>query len=93
MSSKNGKLEKAQRVIDDQQASIVRYNEHQQNLWHKSNWNGFQQMINGSKIELRAIASHNRNEDAGQFQEGGTAMMVYGDLIQQFTLRDPDETI
>jgi hypothetical protein len=41
-------------------------------------------MFNGGKTELRAIASHNRNEDVGQFQEGGTAMMIYGDLIQQF---------
>jgi len=84
MLSKNGKLEKARRVIDDLQADIVCYNEHQQNLWHKSNQNGFQQMFNGGKTELRAIASHNRNKDAGKFQEGGTAMMVYGDLIQQF---------
>jgi hypothetical protein len=44
-------------------------------------------MFNGGETELRAIASHNRNEDAGKFQEGGTAMMVYGNLIQQF---DPE---
>jgi hypothetical protein len=44
-------------------------------------------MFNGGETELQAIASHNRNEDAGKFQEGGTAMMVYGDLIQQF---DPE---
>jgi hypothetical protein len=34
MLSKNRKLEKAWRVIDDLQADIVCYNEHQQNLWH-----------------------------------------------------------
>jgi hypothetical protein len=44
-------------------------------------------MFNGGKTELQAIASHNRNEDMGKFQEGGTAMMVYGNLIQQF---DPE---
>jgi hypothetical protein len=44
-------------------------------------------MFNGGKTELRAIAFHNRNEDAEKFQEGGTAMMVYGNLIQQF---DPE---
>jgi hypothetical protein len=71
-------------VIDDLQADIVCYNEHCQNLRHKANRNGFRQMFNGGETELRAIASHNRNEDAGKFQEGGTAMMVYGDLIQQF---------
>jgi hypothetical protein len=44
-------------------------------------------MFNGEKTELRVIVSHNRNEDVGKFQEGGTAMMVYGNLIQQF---DPE---
>ncbi len=46
-------------------------------------------MFNGRETELRAIASHNRNKDTGKFQEGGTAMMVYGDLIQQF---NPEES-
>jgi hypothetical protein len=46
MLRKNGKLEKARRVIDDLQADIVCYNEHQQNLRHKSNRNGFPQMFN-----------------------------------------------
>jgi hypothetical protein len=87
MSKQNEKLEKARQVIDDLQADIVCYNEHHQNLRHKANRNGFQQMFNGGETELRAIASHNRNEEVGKFQEGGTAMMVYGDLIQQF---DPE---
>ncbi len=91
LSKTNGKLEKAHQVIDDLQADIVCYNEHCQNLRHKANRNGFQQMFNGGETEqLWAIASHNRNEDAGKFQEGGTAMMVYGDLIQQF---DPEESV
>jgi hypothetical protein len=89
MLRKNGKLEKARWVIDDLHSDIVCYNKHQQNLWHKSNRNGFRQMFNGGKTELRAIASHNRNKDAGKFQEGGTAMMVYGNLIQQF---DPEKS-
>ncbi len=87
MSKQNGKLEKAQQVINNLQADIVCYNKHRQNLQHKANRNGFRQMFNGGETELRAIVSHNRNEDAGIFQEGGTAMMVYGDLIQQF---DPE---
>ena len=84
MLSKNGKLEKERQVIDDLQADIVCYNEHRQNLRHKLNRNGFWQMFNGGKAELRAITSHNRNEVAGKFHEGGIAMIVYGNLIQQF---------
>jgi hypothetical protein len=89
MSRKNEKLEKARRVINDLQADIVCYNKHRQNLRHKSNRNGFWQMFNSGKTELQAIASHNRNKDAGKYQEGGTAMMVYGNLIQQF---DPENS-
>jgi hypothetical protein len=81
MLRKNEKLEKVRRVINDLQADIVCYNEHQQNLCHKSNWNGFWQMFNGNKTELRALVSHN--------QEGGTSMMVYGNFIQQF---DPEDS-
>jgi hypothetical protein len=88
MLRKNEKLEKAQQVINNLQADIVCYNKHWQNLHHKSNWNGFQQMFDGGKTELQAIASHNRNKDVGKYQEGGTAMMVYSNLIQQFNPED-----
>jgi hypothetical protein len=44
-------------------------------------------MFNGGETELRAIAAQNANKDAGKFQEGGTAMLVFGDLIEQF---DPE---
>ncbi len=46
-------------------------------------------MFDRGETELQAIASHNRNEDTGKFQEGGMAMMVYGNLIQQFA---PEES-
>ncbi len=44
-------------------------------------------MFNGGETELRAIAAHNVNKDAGKFQEGGTTMLVFGNLIEQF---DPE---
>ncbi len=82
MLSKNEKLNKARLVINDLQADVVCYNEHHQNLKHKANGNGFHQMFNGGETELRAIAAHNVNKDAGKFLEGGTAMLVFGDLIE-----------
>ncbi len=85
--SKNEKLDKARQVINDLQADVVWYNEHHQKLKHKTNRNGFRQMFNGGETELRAIAAHNVNKDAGKFQEGGTSMLVFGDLIEQF---DPE---
>ena len=49
LSSKNEKLEKARRVIDDLQADVVCYNEHRQNLGHQANKNVFRQMFNGGR--------------------------------------------
>ena len=75
LSSKNEKLEKARRVID------------RQNLWLQANKNGFRQMFNGGETDLGAIASHNVHETVGKYQEGGTAVLSYGNLLQQF---DPE---
>jgi hypothetical protein len=85
--SKNEKLDKAWQVINDLQVDVVCYNEHRQNLKHKTNQNGFCQMFNGGETELRAIAAHNVNKDTGKFQGGETAMLVFGNLIEQF---DPE---
>ncbi len=71
-------------MINDLQADVVCYNEHCQNLKHKTNQNGFRKMFNGEETELRAIAAHNVSKDKEKFQKGGTAMLVFGDLIEQF---------
>ena len=36
---------------------------------------------------MRAIASHNVHESVVKYQEGGTAVLSYGNLLQQF---DPE---
>ena len=87
LSSKNEKLEKARRVIDDLQADVVCYNEHRQNLRLQANKNGFRQMFNGGETDLGVFASHNVHETVGKYQEGGTAVLSYGNLLQQF---DPE---
>ena len=86
LSSKNEKLEKARRIIDDLQADVVCYNKHRQNRWHKANQNGFRQMFHGGERDLWAIASHNVHETVGKYQEGGTAVLSYRNLSQQFDL-------
>ncbi len=73
-------------MINDLKADVV-FNENCQNLKHKTNQNGFHQMFNGGETELRATATHNANEEAGKFQEGRMAMLVFGDMIGQF---DPE---
>ena len=44
-------------------------------------------MFNGGETDVRAIASRNVHETVGKYQEGGTAVLSYGNLIQQF---DPE---
>jgi hypothetical protein len=46
-------------------------------------------MFNGGETDLRAITSHNVHETVGKYQEGGTAVLSYGNHLQQF---DPEES-
>ena len=41
-------------------------------------------MFNGGETDIRAISSHNANENVGQVQEGGTAMLAFGNVMYQF---------
>ena len=50
-------------------------------------YSGFRQMFNGWETDLWAIASHNVHETVGKYQEGGTAVLSYGNLLQHF---DPE---
>lgn len=84
--SNNDKLDKAKQVIDELEADIVCYNEHRLNLAHKDNKSGISQLFSGGETEVRAVAAHNKHEAriAGRVQEGGTAMLLFGPLIQQY---------
>ena len=41
-------------------------------------------MFNGGETDLRAIVSHNVHKSVGKYQEGGTAVLSYGKILQQF---------
>ncbi len=41
-------------------------------------------MFNGVETEMQTQAGHNVHEDFGGFQEGGTVLMLYGPLIEQY---------
>ena len=93
--SNNDKLDKAKELIDDLEADIVAYNEHRLNLMHKQNRNGFSQMFKGGEAEIRSLAAHNVHEgrEVGRIQEGGTCLMSFGTIIEQYDFeesqRDP----
>ena len=82
----NEKLEKEKTIIDDLAADLACFNEHKQNLLHKDNIHGFSQLFKGGEAEVRAVAAHNRHEGGKvvRRQEGGTAALVFGQLVEQY---------
>ena len=84
--SGNDKLDKAREINDELEVDVACYNEHRQNLMHKDNRNGFAQLFRGGEAEVRAVAAHNTHEgkEVGKVQEGGTAMVLFGQLIEQY---------
>ena len=85
--SSNDKLDKAKEIINDLEADIVAYNEHRINLRHKENKNGFSQMFTGGEADIRSVAAHNVHENVGKVQEGGTALLAYGPIIEHLDLK------
>ena len=82
---RNRKLEKAKEIIDDLETDAVIINEHRMNCSHKDNRNGLSQMFNGGECEVRSVAGHNVYEKkGGRVQQGGTGILLYGSLINQY---------
>ena len=88
--SQNDKLEKAKQINHDLSVDIACYNEHRLNLMHKDNRNGFSQLFRGGEADIRSVAAHNPHEgkESGRIQEGGTAMLLFGGLIEQFDFEE-----
>ena len=82
--SGNEKLDKAKEVIDELEAYAVAYAEHKINCAHKDNVNGMGQMFNGGEAEIRTQTGHNVHEDVGRTQQGGTSLLLFGSLIDQY---------
>jgi len=79
----NEKLNKIRDVIDELEVDIAAFNEHRMNLRHKDNRNGFSQLFRGGEADIRSVAANNVHENVGRVQEGGTALLVFGALIEQ----------
>lgn len=77
------KVSKARALHDSLEADAVAYNEHRLNLRHPGNHIGFNQLFQGGETEIRSIAAHNVHENIERKQEGGTALLLFGPLIQQ----------
>ena len=81
------KVSKARELHHRLEADLVAYNEHRLNLRHPANKIGFNQLFNGGETEIRSVVAHNIHEclDQERVQEGGTAMLLFGPLIQQLS--------
>jgi hypothetical protein len=86
----NEKLEKAKELIHDLEADVVCYNQHRLTLMHKDNKNGFSQLFRGGEADIRSVAAHNKHEgkEIGRVQEGGTAMLAFGQLTEQYDMEE-----
>ena len=80
----NEKLEKAKDLIDELGADVVAYNGHRQNLRHRDNRNGWNQLFWGGEAEARLAVAHNvhKADRIGRCQEGGTALLMFGPLTE-----------
>ncbi len=60
------------------------YNEHRQNLRHKDNRNGWNQLFRGGKEDIRSVVAHNVHEAdcISRAQESGTGLLMFGPLTE-----------
>ena len=73
------------------EADIVAYSKHQINSAHKENVNGMSQMFHGGEAEIRTITGHNMHKNVGRTQQGGTSLILYGDLIDYYDFEGSDK--
>ncbi len=62
---------------------MVAYCEHQLNMHHKRNGNGFNQLFQGGEAAIQLVVAHNVHENVGRIQQGGTSMLLFGHLTEQ----------
>ena len=82
--NRNDKLDKAKDLINELGANVVAYNKHRQNLQHKDNRNGWNQLFRGGDADIRSVRAHNvhKADRIGQVQEGGTGMLLFGPITE-----------
>jgi hypothetical protein len=80
--SNNDKVKKAKEIINELEADIVAYNEHQLNMQDQQNVNSFNQLFKGGEAAIQSMVVHNVHVNIGKVQEGGTSLMAIGPLTE-----------
>ncbi len=81
--SGNKKVDKEKEINDELEVDIAAYCEHQLNMRHKKNENGFNELFKGGEAAVQSIVSHNVHENIGRTQQGGTSLLLFGPLTKQ----------
>ncbi len=79
----NGKVEWARQIHDKLKVDMVAYCEHQLNMRHKKNCNGFNQLFKGGEAAIQLVVAHNVHKNVGRIQQGGTSLLLFGHLTEQ----------
>ncbi len=79
----NEKVEQARQIHDELEVDTVAYCEHQLNMRHKKNGNGFNQLFQGGEAAIQSVVAHNVHENVGRIQQGGISMLLFGHLTEQ----------
>ena len=69
----NSKLSKMKDLIYEWSADIVVIVEHRQNLHHKSNMNGWNQLFQRAEEDVRSVVAHNSHKTLHQYRKGDQA--------------------
>ena len=89
--NRNKKLENAREIIDELEVDVLAYSEHILNCKHRDNRNGFLQAFRVVEEDILSIAAHNVQGIIGRVQEGGTIMLLYVPLGDQYYFEHSDK--
>ena len=79
-------VQTAEELLDELEVDAAAFSEHRQNLRHKDNKHGFSQLFNGGEADVRSVVGHNVHENVSRVQQGGTSLLLFGDLVQHLDM-------
>jgi hypothetical protein len=85
----NQKVERSKEIHNELKVDIVAYCKHKLNMRHKKNGNGFNQLFKGVESAVQLIVAHNVHKNVGKVQQGGTSLILFGQLTEQL---DPNKS-
>ncbi len=59
---------RAREIHDELELDLVAYCEHQLNMRHRKNGNGFNQLFKGGESAVQSVVAHNIHENIGRTQ-------------------------